>query len=207
MTENTQAEEGEVKIESTLKTYWNSKTSGYAKPGDQIKGVLLRVEADTYKDKPTTNYVLRNVEDDYEVVLPNHAVLNGLMVKVPVGKTVRVVYRGKSEKSSRGRNAPELYDVYLSPGPAQEVQKNLAAVMVKEPDMAEYMPKIIKELKYGSDFFVDGIIPEEVVLSRIAFETNSNDTSANKKLIQKMKDRGMLVYWENSKGKGYKAIT
>lgn len=190
--------EGEVKIEGTAKEYWNSKTSGYAKKGDEIKGTLIRAEAGEYNKKPTTNYVLQT--DEGEVVLPNHAYLNGRMIKVPVGKAVRIVYQGKGEGKGRGRAAPELYDVYMSAAPAQ-------APPEQKEVMAGYMQKILSELKFGAKYFTDEIFPEVNIKATIEAQLraiNMCEPDAPDRFLKALKDKGLVFWCETAQAKGYR---
>lgn len=162
-------EAGETKIEGITRDYWNSKSGGYAKKDDQVKGVLLRMEADEYKGKPTQQYVLKSSADGHEIYLPGHAVLNGMMAQVKVGRTVRVVYLGKGE-GRRGRNAPELYDVFMTADPIQEVAKQPEKKpqgSIRDSGMADYMKEILTELTFGMKFFSEGLIPDSSVQETI----------------------------------------
>jgi len=117
---NDQAGLGETEVKAPTTKYWNSKKTPAAK-GDQVMGVLVRAEADEYKGKPTTRYVIRGY-DGNEITLPNHTLLNGALSRVSIGKTVRIVYAGKGE-AARGRSAPELYKVYMSDTPTDQQPK------------------------------------------------------------------------------------
>jgi len=205
-TESLSMEPGEVRIERSQKRYWNTKTGGYANKGDQVKGVYLRVELDEFKGKPTTNYIIKD-EKGNEITLPNHAVLNGLMSRVIVGSTVRVVYLGKSDAASkRGRSAPELYDVFMSSVPAQAVPAQPAAV-TEAVAMDEYMKKIMDDLRFAGQYFPDGIIPEATVMQAITkglLGARNNDAEAVKRVFAVIKDRGLIFFIENTQGKGFR---
>ena len=190
MSEDIRAEVGETRIEGTQRDYWNSKTGGYAKVNDQVRGVLLRAEVDEYKGKPTTQYVIKAV-DGHEIYLPGHAVLNGLMLKVQVGRTVRIVYLGKGE-GRRGRNAPELYDVFLTADLMQEVPK----VKEEKKETADVagIKDLMGKLAFASKIYPDGI-PEQIVIDSVKAqcrELGYKDATAPDAMLQHLKERGYI---------------
>lgn len=188
---------GETRVEAPVTNYWNSKKAPATK-GDQVKGVLIRVDTGTFKDKPTSNYVIR-AEDGNDIVLPNHTVLNGLVSKVPIGKGVRVVYCGQGEVTKRGRSPPELYEVYMFDPPVTPLQQPPAATTPQQTDDG-MIKSIISELKESVTFFPGGIIPVSSITACAAKHlSKAGKQGTGGEVFETMKRMGLLI----PKGDGY----
>lgn len=87
--------------------YWTPENVG-----DSIVGILSR----TYDGTFGKQYVLETEGQD--TVLPSHAILSGLMSKVPIGVFVRVVYEGVTPSKKVGQSPTKQYKVFTAKQPA-----------------------------------------------------------------------------------------
>lgn len=170
------------------KEYWKPE-----KAGEERIGTLLRGEAGEYKDKATMQYVLD--VDGKETYTPNHAVLNAKLLTVKAGCRVKIIYQGTGEKKKKGRNAAELYDVFVSDAPRQT---GLAETKEEFPQhaykpQAERIKQVLDDIRLYCK--LDHIIPEEKL------KTLCGDDATFKHL----KDQGLIILTSWDKVEGWRA--
>jgi len=82
------------------------------KDGDSIEGLYVNVDEGARPDGKTYMiYTIESSKDHENVVLFGSAYLDPLMKNVPLGKEIKIVFKGFGKKQP-GKNAPKLFEVF-----------------------------------------------------------------------------------------------
>jgi hypothetical protein len=74
---------------------------------DEIEGTIVKRQKSSFGQ----SYVLE--KDDELYLLPNHAILEGLLDRCHIGDRVRIVCTGFQEAKEKGKNKTTLYKVFI----------------------------------------------------------------------------------------------
>ena len=91
---------------------WIASNGNFWKPtkkGDEIQGVLVKVELEVGVNKSTLYYLEESGKGVTQVW--GTTVLDSRMAPVKVGQEVLITYLGEAEKGGVGKNKPKLFDV------------------------------------------------------------------------------------------------
>jgi hypothetical protein len=169
-----------AEVKGVEREYWKPATKG-----EERIGTLLRAEAGEYKDKATMQYVLD--VDGKDVYTPNHAILNKKLLAVKAGCKVKIIYQGTGEKKKKGKNAAEMYDVFVSDAPRQQ---GLSEEPKKDNPLLDPSAKVIVAMKKADGW-------DNNSFSQLVLDAVGNDIGESLKAIDKLKKEGKIIQTNN----------